>query len=147
MLNLKSKVIIGLAALALAFAAGRWMTPEKILVKKEQVIVKITDTDTTTKKNVVVTIKPDGTRTEVDTSVTETKTKENEMEHSKETKLVVNHSGKTNISILGGVHPTHLQDGFVYGISISRTILGPITIGVWATVPTPVIGASVGLQF
>lgn len=128
------------------FLIGRTTAPEKIKVEKEFVAV------TTYKENIdkqfdinatTTTIsKPDGTK------VTRTK----RTDRSKETKATSSREiqYKTEIKEIIKSSPTSVMlvatNGLDYGLSLSRQVLGPITIGIFAF-KSGVFGASIGVNF
>jgi len=158
----KTKIIISIIVVTTAFAAGRYMTPEKVKIETKIVEVnnKTTDKETGVKvsKRKTTTTKtvkrPDGT-TETTVTVTDGVSKEKEnkdkevVTKEKETdskKEVTSASDKVTISVLGGVSLT--KPGTVYGASISKPVLGPVAIGIWGlTGAESSCGASVGISF
>lgn len=150
-LSKKNKILIGIVVLAGTYAAGRLSAPEKIKIEKQEVVVK--DTEKQRDKEVItdkkITTLPDGTKVE-EVKIrenTKTVTTETEKKKTNESKLVQSGAGKVNISGLFGIKPRKLQDGLVYGVSVSTRVLGPVTIGIWGLIPEPVVGVSAGLQF
>lgn len=159
-MTLKYRIIICVTVVATAFAFGRYSAPatikietktvevEKKAVDKESSI-KVDTKKTTVKKTIK---KPDGTlETTITVVVDNSKQKdkkdktvaveEKTIEIKKE---VTKASDKVTISVLGGVNLNKV--GMLYGASISKPILGPITVGVWGLSDASV-GASVGLTF
>ncbi len=160
----KTKVILTLAALATAFAAGRWLSPTKIekVVEIHEVVKEVekktgtTDTQRNKRveKTITETVSPDGTRTittrivettDTDrksatdsTSTTDTET------NSKSTEVVEYKRSSWSVLALGGVDSSSWKP--VYGAHISKTILGPISVGGWG-LSSGVGGVSIGLQF
>ncbi len=148
-LTIKTKVIISVVALATAAAIGRYSLPERVITKTETVtvekIVKVKDTDTTVKKDkkykktITEIIRPDGTK-EVTTVITEdtstgkeTTSRENDTSDSntivKNEKEVINSTSKTTILGTFGMEPFSSVPTPIYGVFVSRPVLGPITFG------------------
>lgn len=155
-MKLSYKIIIVIVGAAGAFAAGRWTLPEKI--KTETKIVEVEKKTTEKSKNVQkrkkkitkTIVKSDGSKeiTEEETEDTDTKTdvkkiteKEKDTEKSKE---VVNSTSKITISALAGYDFTNTK--VVFGASITRPILGPLTFGIFGLTNLS-FGGSIGLTF
>jgi hypothetical protein len=133
------KPLIGAAvfSLILGYSFGRYGHPVKVTeTKVVQVEVEREDRSQIIK---VETVKPDGTK------IIKTRTKKNVItetdKRSETTKVVENRAG-LNIAALVGVH----GGSAVYGASVTRTIIGPITAGAFL-LTTGTAGVSVGLQF
>lgn len=148
----KWKVLISIVALTTAFAAGRWTTPVKIKTEIKTVTVKEkvkgTEKEIHRETTITETTYPDG-RKEVKTVIVEdstksTTSKENTNKDKTENQETTYATAKVTISALGGFN---LSDPTpVYGASISKPILGPITIGAWG-LSNKTLGASLGLTF
>jgi hypothetical protein len=149
----KQIVIIALIALVGAFAVGRYSAPEKVVTKTVEVEKKTEDKQVDSQDNKVTTItetdKPDGTK--VKTTVIADK-KDVQVDDKKtdditktETKEIDRGSSKVTISLLAGENVT--SPGIpTYGLSITKPILGPLTVGVFGF-QNGLIGASIGLTF
>lgn len=166
----KRNIIIAIVLLAAFFAAGRFLTPEKIRIETKTVTIEkeVKEKKTDSKKDVdtkrhtetvtTETIKPDGTRI-VETRVTEnvdqsketdkktdTKETKEKTETKEETKIVESGSNRVTIAALGGAKIRDIKAGPVYGGMISRPLLGPVVMGVWGLSDTTA-GITLGLQF
>lgn len=135
------KYLIVLVLLVGAFAAGRYTSPTKIETKIQTVEVeKIKKNEDTV---IVEKITPDGTKT-TQTHIVSTTEENNHIKENFDTVTESKHPA-TTISLLGGldinnsVHP-------VYGLSASRNILGPISMGIFG-LSNGTVGLSVGLNF
>ncbi len=158
MLTEKTKAIGGLILLALSFATGRYLTPDKIKIETKIVEVekKTSDSDTNRDKHrETITVEktlPDGT-TEKTTKTTEdtqtdrkthstddlTKTETTSKEITKGDKVTV--AALTGVDInLSGTSP------IIYGGIVSKPILGPVTVGVWG-LSNATAGLALGLTF
>jgi carbohydrate-binding DOMON domain-containing protein len=141
----KNYIIATIVLVVAAYFGGRLTGPERVKIEKQIVTVEVEKTKVTT-----ITKNKDGTTTTVTETKTHTDTKKSsetdttQTEH--DTKDIVNRSSLTTISLLGGINATRPQDGFVYGLQVTKPILGPIVIGVWG-LTDKTIGANVGLQF
>lgn len=156
-MNLKTKVITVIVYTAVVGASAYYLAPQKVKIVEKEVRVEVEKKDT--KKDVkkhtdVVTVvikTPDGTSTITthkitDTgAVTEVKDNKASTDTVEKSKEVTKSSGTTNISVLAGVDITK-PGGILYGVSVNRSILGPISIGLWG-ISNGTCGASVGLNF
>lgn len=170
-MELKQKVIIVVVYTAAAVAVGRYLSPEKVVIKKEVVreeverkeekTTKDTDIDRNRKikKTVVETIKPDGTRTIKTRYTNDTETKKSvkedkkttdvskKTETDKESKEVSNGGGgKLNLSALAAVNVTDVKSGLSYGLSVNKELLGPFTLGIFG-LSSGTGGVSLGVNF
>lgn len=153
----KTKIIIVVVALATAFAVGRYTVPEKVRIETKIVEVEKKTTDKEKDKNehkkttIVVVTKPDGTRESTTTITDDTNT--NSKTHStddkstttEKTKEITAGTQKTTVLGLVGMNLTKaaLPD---YGLSVSKPILGPVSVGVFGF-KSGIVGAGVGLSF
>ncbi len=159
----KIKVIIAVVSLVTAFAFGRWAAPDKVKIETRTVEVERKDStlqkeqDRNRRKETTKTevTKPDGTveKTEktVETADTHAETDKRDTattEISKqETKEVTRGTAKVTVAAMVGVDLSPGQRPPVwYGGTISKPILGPITVGVWY-LTAPAAGATIGLAF
>lgn len=157
-----NKIFIFGAIILVAFAAGRWLAPTKI--KTETKIVEVekksekstTDTDRNKHKETktVEIVRPDGTKetttttvedTNTDRKTTTAKTEESKKAES-QSREETRSSSRTSIAALSGVDTSQSLNPLVYGVSISKEVLGPISIGVWG-LSNKTYGASVGVSF
>jgi hypothetical protein len=151
----KTKYFIVGAAVVIAFISGRYTAPKTVTATSKTVQ---TDTkadnavtqDVNHKKEVVTEVKKkDGTDTKV-TVITDDNTYgkvDQSTEQSKttqtQTTTIVTGGSKVTVSFMAG-----LNNGFtpVYGLSATKSILGPIAFGVWG-LTSKAGGVSLGLQF
>jgi|ERR1051326_3912424 lipopolysaccharide export LptBFGC system permease protein LptF len=170
----RTKIIISVVALAVAFASGRWLAPTKVKIEKEVVVQekivevekKSTQTDKdqekhkkTVKKEItrpdgtkeVITTTEDDTNTKQVTKVEDDKSKQDDTTKvEKETKEVTRSGSPVTISLLTGAS-LKFENGLsagpvVYGASVSKPILGPISMGLFG-LNNGTFGVSVGLIF
>lgn len=166
----KYKVAAGGFILAGAFAAGRYTVPEKVRIETKIVEVekKNSSQDKITAKNVHKKVttqtlkKPDGEEEITTTSTEDTVDVASDKDTSTtsiassqdNTKEITANQQKVTLSALAGISPLNGQ--LSYGLSVTKPILGPFTIGLWGLYgpPTPtaptssaVVGASVGWTF
>lgn len=144
-----------------AFAAGRWACPTKVRVETRTVEVeKKTEqvkTDTARERHVdtVVTVvtRPDGTKTETTHTVQDTHTQQDrrlaETDQSRRVdaslKETIYAESKLTLSVLGGYNPGDFTKP-VYGLSLTKPVLGPITLGIWG-MSDKTFGCSLGFTF
>lgn len=138
----KAKYALASIAILTSFAAGRWMAPTSIKTDKETSATKDTDKH---KVTVITVIEhPDGTKESKTTEVEDTSSTASK--NTSDTKDVERSTSKVTISALGGI--SLLSDPLVtvFGVSVTKPILGPITAGVWG-LSNKTFGASLGLTF
>jgi hypothetical protein len=169
-MSTKYKVIIVVSALAVSFASGRYLTPVKIKTETKIVEVEKKTQDTKESNNkhthkttvVTETDKPNGEKDKVttvteDTGVVDTKDNKTAIDdkvNSDTTKEEKKEGGKTSVALMAGaqVNPNMLStpslttSPFVFGAHVQRSIIGPVTIGVWG-LSNLTFGASVGILF
>lgn len=111
--------------------------------KTTDVTKVVTDKTTVKKKTKTKVIKaPDGTETtetEVSDTVTDTK-------RTKDSTVVKEAGAKTHINALVGVDVTNGPIAPIYGVAVSRDLVGPISVGAFG-LTNGVVGASVGISF
>lgn len=145
----KNKVIIAVVVVMTTFALGRYSVNQTPAVrniadsKTNKDINKDKDTHTIT----TITKKPDGTITETIDKTTETKSQEKDqiVSHVDQT-ITPPKQSKLNISVLGA---SDFSRGLLiptYGLSVSKEVLGPVTIGAFGLM-NGVVGISIGLDF
>lgn len=147
-IDLKVLAIGSIVLLCLGAAAGRYATPEKVIVKTVQVEKK--QIDKNEHKDVIIDkrVNKDGS------SETITKISDDSNTHitdKKETKseTIVNNPKNWNVSLL--VSPVANDDIFPtgslsYGVHVQRKILGPISVGAFG-LTNRTYGLSVGVEF
>lgn len=137
--TVKNLIIIVIITTAAGFAAGRYLTPEKVRVETQTVEVK----KYVQQKSNVTTVtveKPDGSKetTIIDRTVLDEKTASLENQEAREDTT----RKKTNVSAL----MTVVGGDRAYGVSATREIVGPFTVGVFG-LTTPTVGISFGVNF
>ena len=151
-MSTKIKMLIVVVSIGTAFAIGRYTVPEKVRVETKIVEVekKVEDKKENTHKqtHTITTVKPDGTK------VTDETTKEDDIIDDKDTDVVSKNTdtttettrgaSKVTISALGALNLTNSTPA--YGLSITKPILGPITVGLFG-LNNGTVGASIGLTF
>ena len=135
-------IIVGVLIL-LAAAAGRYLTPEKIVTKT--ITVEVEKKQEKTNTVVVKVTKPDGTITETTNTNTESTTTTNTNTKT-DTIIVQGKKSPLNVSALAGINVTNPAGGIIFGGHVSKQILGPVNIGVFG-LSNGTAGLSVGLQF
>lgn len=138
------KLSIVSISLILAFAFGRFSTPTKTETKIETVEVEKKQKDVKSDIITVEVIKPDGTKTTTITDKTETKIQDNILSKQTMDKIVEKSYSITNISLLSGMDITSPK--IIYGVSVSKNLLGPVVIGLWG-MTNSTAGASIGVSF
>lgn len=158
----KTKVVLVLTSLVTAYAFGRWASPVKVITETKTIEVEKkssdskSDTDRNKHKETIVTevVHPDGTketttRTIEDSTTnkkTDTETRDELSQSQSSSKETVYSSSKVTVSALAGVSLTDFSRPPVYGGSVSKPVLGPITVGFFG-LTSGVVGTSLGLSF
>lgn len=152
-----------LVALVLgSFAAGRYTLPAKVITTTQTVAVdnktSAEQDDVNQSKHVVTktktTEKPDGSKVTTTVTTSDTNTDKDKKVASTDdstitkatTKEVVNNTSTVNLSLMTGTKFSFGANPLVYGGSVTKQVLGPVTIGVWG-LSSGEGGASVGLTF
>lgn len=156
-MSTKLKVLLGVVGALTCIAIGRYTVPIRTVTKTQIVYQDKKTEDTTVKKDdhskttIVAVEKPDGTKTTTTTITDDDKTDSNSKstdttnETETQTKTVTAGSDKVTILALGATNlnnPTSID----YGLSVSKQVLGPITIGVFGFQSSKV-GIGLGLTF
>lgn len=159
----KTIVIISAVMLTTAFAFGRWSAPEKVKIETKVVEVEKktessqSDIDRNRRRETTETevTRPDGTTEKTKKTIEETEThKETNRKDTTSTsttteasKEVTVGTAKVTVSALVGIElAPGTRPPVWYGGSISKPILGPVTVGVWY-LTAPAAGFSLGLTF
>lgn len=155
-MDLKYKILIVTVVLVGTFALGRYTVPEKIKIETKVVEVvkevKVTDTKQDAHKHTVITevSLPSGEKKKT-TEIVYDSSKErdshtviDDTKKESSTETVVKGDSKVSISLLGGLKLDNRTP--VYGASISKPVLGPLTIGIWGLSDSS-CGASIGVTF
>lgn len=153
-MTLKSKILALVGGLLIAFALGRYSAPGGQSTASTSTTTQTQTTDTTKNRDthkhtqVTHTKDADGKETTVtvvdeDTTVVTDK-KQDKVTDEKKTEVV--QARKTlNVSALAGVDVRDLTTP-VYGVSVTKEIAGPITIGAFG-LTNGVVGISLGISF
>lgn len=138
----RNKIIISIVAIAVAFAVGRYSVPKSVSTSVE------TNTDKT--KEHVVEVEKIEVKKSDGTTITKTRNrvenKSNTNTDSIKTSEVVYQKPQVNVSVLVGTDVNNLKAGLVIGASISKPLIGPVSLGAWGFL-TGMVGISAGLQF
>lgn len=149
----RTKYLLAVLALIAAFATGRYTVPSHTVIKTAETDNKTDNKKVEDDKHKTITktetIKPDGTReiktTYRDDSVIKIDDKSTDSDTKASLTEVTRGGDKITISALGGIDPFKVGAP-VYGLSVSKPILGPIAVGIWG-LTDQTIGASIGLSF
>lgn len=141
----KTKVIIAALSLLVSFAVGRYTAnvTKTVSTDKQTTVTDDKNTETTTSTEIY---KPDGTKTITTVTIDNSDTTENHTDQEKTTQTVAKASAQYNLSILGGIYAQSTINPLVYGASINKEILGPVTGGAWI-LSNGTFGVSVGVNF
>lgn len=145
----KAKIVITLAVLLAAFAAGRYsvQTPKTVAtedIKKEDQTDKNTHTVTTTTKKV----HKDGEEETVITVVKDTNlSTKNTVTDDKRVEVTPAKKNTINVSALIGIDIGTISKPVpIYGVSVNKELLGPVTGGLFG-LTNGTLGVSIGLNF
>lgn len=138
----RTKVLAVILLVVAAFATGRYtVKPVEVVKHETEETTKKEETDTHTE--IVETKQPDGSTKKVTTIDRSSRT---DYATKKETETkTTNKVQKTNISALVSVNIRE-RNALIYGISVTREILGPVTVGVFG-LTNGTVGASIGINF
>ena len=142
---LKNNVILIIVCIAIGAAVGYYIKPDRVETKIQTVEVVKEVKDTKTNEVKVEVIKPDGTRTITTHTNTETKTTKDSTSKTEENRLVENKKSTLHVSLLSGVDSIS-SPTLIYGGSISKNVLGPISVGGFGFT-NGLFGVSIGLNF
>lgn len=140
----KTLALIALLISLVFFSLGRY-TVSQTSTTTDKKVDSTDQTDTHQRETITEKKSPDGT----DTIVTTIDTVKNETDTTKSdtlTKSIVAKASKLNISALAA---TNIHSPFgppAYGLSVSKELLGPITVGAFG-LTSGTIGISIGLDF
>jgi hypothetical protein len=104
--------------------------------------------ETDRQKTVTEIRKPDGTsiiRTKIASTSRTDRTTDIRATEKSETKKEIENRSVVSVAILAGVPFTDFAKGLVYGASVSKSFIGPITLGAWGFTDLR-FGLSVGLN-
>jgi hypothetical protein len=150
-LSTKYQLIIAAILIVIAFAFGRYTTPDKVVVKTE--IKEIIVEKESAKKDVaisetteeIIIIKPDGTKIVKKKNKKEEKKKEETNKESVVAKEEKHEEIKEKAKPQWGIGGMY-QPSSVYGLVIDRRIIGPVFLGVWGKSDLD-FGLSVKVEF
>ena len=141
-------ILLVFIAVVIAVLFGTSYRTEKVTEENKTKTVD-TDKDIHKETTTTTTVSPDGTKKEVKTVVEDTKTVKHVDKKTdtvtQETKEPV-YQDKVNISLLAGVSKGSTLNPLIFGASVSKPILGPITVGIWGFTDLS-CGVSIGVQF
>lgn len=121
------KIILAIVALAISFGIGYYATPTKVV---EKVKVEYKESKVEVKTKIVYrdrVTKPDGTIIESEVEKEDTNTTEKSEGSVATEKIAVKDSGLV-LGILGIVDVDKPTDGVKYGVSVSKRVLGAVTV-------------------
>lgn len=146
------KIVIVGVALIVAFASGRYLTPEKVKIETKivEVEAKTKETEAHKHKETTTTVikevsgKEETTTVVVEDSGKDIKSTDNINKTTDTLKEVTTGSSKVTISALGAFDFKAGKPA--YGISVTKPILGPIAIGLFG-LTNDTLGCSLGISF
>jgi hypothetical protein len=151
-LTTKTKIIIGVIVLVVTFAAGRWSVGQKTVKTTEQITAtdnKQENKNTHTKTTITETKQPSGadtTVTVIDQVANDTMTQKDISNTNIQQIVTSAKKSALNISVLGAEDFSHGLTQPTYGLSVTKEILPPVTVGAFGLM-NGVIGVSIGIDF
>jgi len=147
-------IAIAAVVLATTFAVGRFSVSKKIEIKEVEKIVYqekiVKDKEIARHKTSTTTKSPDGTETTTTTEDTKLDT------HSDTQTDIAKDTEKSRIEtpmnigmrfdVLAGLDVTNPAGGYLFGVHVSKQLIGPINFGIWA-LTNKTVGISAGLQY
>lgn len=135
------KTIISiLIYLGAAFAAGRYFAPTKTITVEKDVVREVIKVEHQT---TIITKTPDGKTVTTIVKDTNTQTDEKSKTNSKEE---IGKKDSVHISLLVGTAVSFpLAVSPIYGISISKNFIGPLSLGVFG-MTNKTVGISIGVE-
>lgn len=146
-LTTKTKIIVSIVVMAVAFASGRYSVSNPT-VKTHEVVNTDSDTKVNKETHKVTTITEDkdGKKTTTITEDSDTKAdKTTDTNKTLDQTVTPQKTGTVNISALAGLS----FDGTfkpAYGASVSKELIGPLIVGAFG-LTNGTIGLSLGLNF
>lgn len=147
----KTKIILVTLVIVISFAAGRYSSNVNETIDKTKTIDKTANIDTSKNShkvtNSVTITKPDGSTETTTTTTTDNNTDKKEVDSSKtvsNTEVVKKSAPLTNLSVIAAVDFQTKTP--VYGGSVSRELIGPVTVGAFG-LSNGIVGLSIGLNF
>ncbi len=147
-MNFKTKIIISITVILTAFAFGRYSVNQAPAVHTIEDIKtdKDIDKDKVTHTVTVITTKSDGTSVTTIDKKTQSKSQEKDEISSHLDQIITSSKqSKINISFLGANDFSKSIPVPIYGLSVSKEFIGPITVGAFG-LTNGVIGLSIGLD-
>lgn len=124
------------------FAIGRYTAPDHIKIETKIVTVE-KEVEKETHKTTVTVEKPDGTKETTVTDNSVVKTKTDSVSNSNLTDKILS---KSTLNVSGLIGASYAPFNPVYGVMVTKSIVGPFTGGLWVT--TGISGGiSLGLNF
>jgi hypothetical protein len=151
-MDIKHIIIGGVVIAVVAFGFGRYSVNQPTITQSEQIKekeVQHVDTKQDVKKVTTIVKKPDGEETTTITEDSNTDTKDNTNTLTNEnlqTKTEAAAHDTLNLSALAGINYQQPQQGLIYGVSVTKELIGPITIGAFGFT-NGLVGGSIGISF
>lgn len=144
-MKLQYKILAAIIALAISFGIGYYATPTKV---QEKVKIEYKDSKVEVKTKIVYRdkiTKPDGTVIEKEVEKEDTNTEEKSEGSQQSERIATKDTGLT-LGLLGIVDVAKPTDGVKYGVSVSKRVLGAVTVHGLVTDKRE-IGAGIGWSF
>jgi hypothetical protein len=136
---MRNYFILAIVSLLLGIGVGYYLMPEKIKTEVRTVEVE-KKVEVDMHKTTTITKKPDGTTQTVITDNTVARSSSENKQTDQVIEQVVRKSILNVSGLIGTSFPTP-----VYGLSINKNFIGPITVGLWG-LSNKTLGFSLGLN-
>lgn len=147
----KTIALVSILALTASFAVGRYSVSQPPAVTKvddiKKDIIKDVDSDKHKETTTVIEKDPDG-KTKTTTTVTEDTTTKKHVDTTieKHEDLTITPTIRDTLNVSALIGADFRQKDPVYGVSVTKQFLGPVTIGIFG-LTNYTVGLSVGLNF
>ena len=136
---MRIKILIGMIALVTAFLLGRYTGRRPAVETKEVAVTKqVQDVETKKTTTIVKSITGEVKTVITEDTVSKTKTDKSVVTKTKDVATL-------NVSLLVGYN-YHSPALPIYGVMVSKKLLGPIAVGAWG-MTNSTIGISLGMEF
>lgn len=141
----KNKVLIVIALLT-SFSLGRFMQPERVVIKKEEIVKEAEHTKKEKRQITKEVTHPDGTKeTVVINEEINSSDKQKEKQSTSE-KVVENSKKQWKVAATAVKKKDPQHNSIVYGVNVEKRLFGPLFIGTSFNQDRD-FGVSIGLEF
>jgi len=143
--NERYKVVGGVMIIVATYMAGKHSRPDSVEIKSATTQVeKIADNSVIT-EDIEETVKPDGSKTTKSHKTIQKNVIADRKTNTKTETVIENKHSTLNLSLLAGINPFDTK--LLYGASVTKDLVGPITIGAWVLTSGALRDTSGGISF